>query len=297
MVLEDWKLMRTRQLKQLDKAVKSYQQYISEQGGEKLTMEEAEARWKLEAELMARIHEAVHQLRDALSTDIFLTHEVAGSPLKELPNLSLEKPADIFVDYSAIRGSLPGGIRKMSAQRSTAALSLVDKLMTYVLKQLRKTSEQTRNRSSGNKVEDEARALFEFLVLVGHYPDRSVAHPETHDFAEEIWKMLDRDDDMLYRELKEMTPPVTWGETLYHFLRDLETHRGDPDADRQRKHVAQYLFPVREFYCVECDRPFPVDNRHPGRFICGRCRAKDRKRRERQRQRDNKSRPATSSKA
>jgi hypothetical protein len=279
MVLEDWKLMRTRRLKQLDEAIHSYRQHNSEQGEEGLTPEEAKARWKREAELIARIHDAVHQLRDALGTDIFLAHEVAGSPLRGVPKLALEKPADVFADFRTIRSSLPGGIRKMSAKRSADALLVVDELITYVAKQLKEMRAAAQDKSGGNRGEGEARALFEFLVLVGHYHDRSIANPQTHDFAEEIWKMLENRDDVLCRELKDMKPPLTWGETLYHFLLDLEAHRGDPDADRQRKRVAQYLFPVREFYCLDCDRPFAVDNRHPGRFVCPRCQAKGRKRR------------------
>ncbi len=296
MVLKDWKVMRTRCLKQLGDALHSYRQYNSEQAEEELTPEEFEARWKREAELIAGIHESVHQLRDALRTDILFTHMVAGSPLKELPKLALEKPADIFVDYSAIRSSLPGGIEKMSVQRSTAALSLVDKLMTYVRKQLKEIHATDPDKAGGSQGDEETRALAEFLALVGIYPNRSVANPETHDFAEEIWKMLYRDDDILYRKLKEMTPPLTWGETLHYFLQDLDARRGDPDTKIQSKRVAQYLFPVPEFYCLECDRPFAV-YRNSGRFVCQRCQAKERKSRERQRKQDGKPGAVTSSKA
>jgi hypothetical protein len=167
MVLEDWKLMRTRGLKQLDEAIYRYRQYNSEQGEEQLTPEEAKARWKREAELIACVHDAVHQFRDALGTDIFLAHEVAGSPLKAVPKLALEKPADVFVDFRTIRSSLPDGIRKMSAQRSADALLVVDELITYVGKQLKEMRATVRDKSGGNQGEDEARALFELLVLVG----------------------------------------------------------------------------------------------------------------------------------
>lgn len=294
--MEDWKLMRTRRLKQLDEAVQNYRQYNSEQGKEQLTPEETEARWKQEAELIARIHEAVHQLRDALGTDIFLADEVAGIPLETVPKLALEKPAKVFADFPTIRNSLSGVSRKMSAKRSVAALLVVEEFITYVTKQLRETRATARDKSGSSRGEDEGRALFEFLVLVNQYHDQSIANPRTPDFAEEIWKMLGNRIDMRFQELKGMKPPLTWGEILYYFLQDLEDHRSDPVADRQRKHIAQYLFPVRKFYCLDCDRPFAVDNRHPGHFICPRCQAKERKRRERQRKQGDKSAPANSSK-
>lgn len=281
--LEDWRLMRTRRLKQLNEAIGSYQQCISEWGKEKVTSEEAETRWKREAELMARIHEAVHQLRDALGTDIFLTYEVAASPLKEMPRLALEKPSEVFADLRVRRGSLPAKTRGMLPQRSATAVLVVDELITYVGRQLKEIRARAGDKSGGHEDEDEARAIFEFLALVSLYHDQSIVDPQTQDFAQEIWKMLMERDDKLCRELKDMTPPLTWGETLYHFLKDLEANRDAPDADRKKKGVWKYLFPAREFYCLDCDRPFPVDSRHPGRFICPRCRTKERKRRERQR--------------
>jgi len=113
-------------------------------------------------------------------------------------------------------------------------------------------------------------------------------------FAQEVWETL---GDELREDLKKLTPPLTWGETLYNYLRDLEDNRGEANLDRQRKHIGEYLFPVREFYCLQCDRLFQVDSRHPGRFICKRCRATERKRRERQRKKDDISSQTASSKA
>ena len=295
MVLEDWKLMRTRRLRQLNEAFSVYQQYISEGDEESANLETTKARWERESDLIAHIHEAVHQLRDALSTDIFIAHAAAGTPLKELLRSPLEKPTDALLDLYTIHKSLPAINRKMTPQRQVAATNIVDELVSYVRKQLEKVRQAIPSESDRHDEEDEARGIFEFLTLVSHYDDKHVVNSQsTGGFAEEVWNSL---DDKLRQELKELTPPLTWGETLYHFLRDLEDNRGEPNADRQRKRVGKYLFPLREFYCLQCDRPFAVDSRHPGCFICKRCRATERKRKERQRKRDNTSSQTASSKA
>jgi len=117
MVLEDWKLMRTRRLRQLNEALSVYQQYISEGDEESVNLETTKARWERESDLIARIHEAVHQLGDALSTDIFFAHAAAGTPLKELPGSPLRKPTDALLDLHKIHEALPVIDRKMAPER------------------------------------------------------------------------------------------------------------------------------------------------------------------------------------
>lgn len=295
MVLEDWKVMRTRRLRQLNEALSVYQQYVSEGGEESLNLETIKARSERESDLIAHIHEAVHQLRDALSTDIFIAHSVAGIPLKELPRSPSEKPTHALLDLYTIHKSLPAISRKMAPERQVAATDVVDELIAYVRKQLEKMRKAIPGESARHDEEDEARGIFEFLALVSHYDDKPVTDSQTvGGFAQEVWNAL---DGILRRELKEMTPPLTWGETLYRYLRNLEDNRGEANLDRQRKRIGEYLFPLREFYCLQCDHPFAVDSRHLGCFICKRCRATERKRRERQRKRGNTSSQATSSKA
>ena len=46
--------------------------------------------------------------------------------------------------------------------------------------------------------------------------------------------------------------------------------------------VSNYAYQV---YCMNCDRPFRMDRRHSGSWICPRCSATGRKRRQRQRKR------------
>lgn len=284
MALKDWCLMRTRRLRQLDDAILVYQQYISEWDETGVKPEEVQARWNREAELIANIHEVVHRLRDALSADIFITNAVAGNPLKELPKLGMEKPKNALVDLRPIHDSLPAKNLRMLPEREAVALYVVDELIAYVGRQLKKVRQAVPGESEGHDENDEARGIFEFLALVSHYHDKSIIDSQhTGDFAEEIWKMIEKRDDKLCQELKDLTPPLTWGETLYHFLDNLEANKGKTDVDRQRKRIGEYLFPIREFYCLLCDRPFAVDSRHPGRFICKRCRATERKRNERQR--------------
>lgn len=295
MVLEDWKLMRTRRLKQLDEAIHSYRQYNSEQGEEELTPEEAKARWKQEAELIARIHDAVHQLRDALNSDIHISSEMAGIPTKEFPAMSLEKPKDALIDLDKIHQSLPDISHRKAPQRQLAAVNLIDELISYVGKTLRKIDKVVPGESGRYQREHEARGIFKFLILVNDYHDKSIIDTQhTGDFAEEIWKGLSVE---LRQKLKSLVPPLTWGEIFYHFLRDLEDRRGEPNADRQRKCVGEYLSPLTEFYCLDCDQTFAVDSRHPGCFVCKRCRARERKRKQRQNERESRSGQPTSSRA
>lgn len=295
MLLEDWKVMRTRRLRQLDEALSVYQQHISEESEEPVNLETAKARWERESDLIARIHEAVHQLGDALSTDIFLAHAAAGTPLKELPRSPLKKPTNALLDLHKIHEALPVIDRKMAPERQVAATYVVDELINYVQEQLDKVRQTDTGRSGRHEEEDEARGIFEFLALVSHYDDKPITDSQTvGGFAQEVWNAL---DGILRRQLKEMTPPLTWGETLYRYLRNLEDNRGEANLDMQRKHIGEYLFPVREFYCLQCDRLFQVDSRHPRRFICKRCSATERKRSERQRKKDDISSQMASSNA
>lgn len=75
---EDWRVMRNYRLRQLKKALRNYTRYVGEEGKRKLTAEEAEARWKREAELLAGIHDAAHRLGNALATDMLLTRSLCG---------------------------------------------------------------------------------------------------------------------------------------------------------------------------------------------------------------------------
>jgi len=239
------------------------------------SVKKVKTRWNRELGLIAYIHEVVHQLNDSLSTDIYLTYMMAGRPMEEIPKFALEKPVKAIVDYHTIHMSFPAINHRIASNRQGAALNVVDGWMNYAHKQIK----AIHNKSPVRDEEYEDLAIFYYLGLVNIHYDKPVDRQSLTRFEKQFWPSL---DDLLRRELTELTPPLTWGETLYYYLKDLDDRRSEPDVIRQRKTVWKYLFPQKEFYCLKCDRPFTVDSHHPGRLVCPRCRAAERKRRERE---------------
>jgi len=81
------------------------------------------------------------------------------------------------------------------------------------------------------------------------------------------WKMG------LLEELRQLNPPLTWGEVLFYFIED------DVSA---RENLNGLVFPPGNRYCLECDKPFLLSKNNPGYFRCPRCSAKMRQRKKRE---------------
>lgn len=272
-------MIRNRSLDQLEEAIRSYRQSIPQDDKEVSSLEELQADWARDADRIEQIHEAVHRLRDALDSDMRIGYFTAGIPTEELPKLPRQTAVAPLIDLRAIRSSLSTMKRKLP-ERQVAAIDVVHGLMDHVHKELKKVRATDSHLRGGHK-EDEARWAFELLALVSHYQDKSIVDTaEIRDFAGEIWKAL---DDRLRQELRNLMPPMTWGEILLHFLTSLEDNRGDVSVKAQSNQIGKYLFPLQKFYCILCDQLFSLDKLHLGRFICPRCRARLRKQRERQR--------------
>lgn len=281
-MLEDRGLIRDSRLRELEKAVRDYQGFAAQGKRGPVALEELRVQWAIASQHIERIHEAIHQLREALRTDMVISYVAAGFPLKELPRLPQRQPLEAVVDLRGVRTSLLAMDTVSQASRQIAALEVVQQIIAYISAELKKIL-GTKEASLREAEESEpAHWATHLMALVNGYGDQAVAGAQEEDFAGAYWKIF---DDELRRRLEQFSSPITWVEILFHFLRSLEDHRGEAEADRRRRQIARYFTPRQEFYCVDCDRPFALDSRHPSRLICPRCRAKRRKRQERQRNR------------
>jgi hypothetical protein len=284
MTLEEVRLMRDRWLRELEGQILNYRESIAQAERVAATPDELQADWGREADSIERIYQAVRQLREALLTDVKLTYSLAGIPLEELSKVKLPQVrfGEPSVDLRAIRTSLCS-IGVESGKREAVAVDVVHQLQTHVTEQLKIALVKVRGIPGERDEDHNSRWAFELLALANLYAHMPMAATEqTGDFASEMWRAF---DDRLRKRLRDTTPPMTWGEILYHFLAYLDANRGLSDVDAQRHQIDAYLLPPAQFYCLDCDRPFTLDSRHTGRFICPRCRAKERKRRERKRKR------------
>ena len=284
MMLEEFRLVRDRRLRELEGQILNYRESIAQADRVAATPDELRADWDREADSIERIYQAARQLREALLADVEFTYFLAGIPLEELSKVKLPQGrfGEPSVDLRAIRASLCS-IGVESGEREAVAVDVVHQLQTYVTEQLEIALVKVRGIRGERDEDHNGRWVFELLALANLYADTPMAAAEqTRDFASEMWRAFDA---RLRKRLRDTTPPMTWREILYHFLTYLDANRGLSDVDAQRRQIDAYLLPPAQFYCLECDRPFTLDSRHTGRFICPRCRAKERKRRERKRKR------------
>ena len=98
--------------------------------------------------------------------------------------------------------------------------------------------------------------------------------------AWEVFSMVEKDQEShgtirLREDLRDMDPPVTWGEVVYHFLREPETTRGE-----KGKALRDFLCLFKKRYCLECDKLFTWKSSRTG-LICPTCLSKLRKRKQR----------------
>ena len=95
-------------------------------------------------------------------------------------------------------------------------------------------------------------------------------------FALEVLKKLyELDDGKTFKQVRELDPPLTWGEALYRFYDYLhENSRYDETLKNQKMELDGLFFPPGRRYCFECDEPFTVTKYHPYRSICSSCAAK-----------------------
>ena len=94
-------------------------------------------------------------------------------------------------------------------------------------------------------------------------------------FAQEVFERLSElvedEEGRIRRQLKELDPPLTWGEVLCRFYHDLHENRHD---EVLKSELDRLLYPPGSHYCSDCDEPFTVSKYHPYRSICSRCAAK-----------------------
>lgn len=79
----------------------------------------------------------------------------------------------------------------------------------------------------------------------------------------EIWE-IDHNRKPLMDDLNELTPPLTWGEIIFHFVSWLTEIR-----DRRSLRELERFIPAG--HCIVCGKSFKVDKYNPGRFRCPTC--------------------------
>jgi DNA-directed RNA polymerase subunit RPC12/RpoP len=80
----------------------------------------------------------------------------------------------------------------------------------------------------------------------------------------------------LLEELRQLNPPLTWGEVLFYFIEDDVSTRGKLNG---------LFFPPGNRYCLQCNKFFLLSKNNPGYFRCPQCSARIRQRRKRERER------------
>jgi hypothetical protein len=104
--------------------------------------------------------------------------------------------------------------------------------------------------------------------------------PHEELLAREVLSIVEKGQEShgskkLRDDLRDMNPPLTWGEVVYHFMQDPENTKG-----KRGRTLQEFLSLFRKRYCLECDELFTGPKSGP-RLTCPRCSNKLRKRRER----------------
>jgi len=92
------------------------------------------------------------------------------------------------------------------------------------------------------------------------------------------WEM-NHQKKTLADELNGLEPPLTWGETIFHYMNYLTDW-----GERERLKELEQLFPAKR-YCIVCGKPFEVSKYNPGYFRCSSCSTRLRVRQWRERKR------------
>jgi len=115
------------------------------------------------------------------------------------------------------------------------------------------------------------RALLDYIK-----PDWKEPKLSEELIARDVLSIVEKDQEShgskkIRDHLRDMNPPLTWGEVVYHFLS--ETTKGESGALRE------FLSLFRKRYCLECDELFTAPK--SSRLTCRRCLNRLNKRKER----------------
>lgn len=121
------------------------------------------------------------------------------------------------------------------------------------------------------------RALLDYLRPASEGPK-----PDEEKVARQVLSLVEKNQEScgsrkLRDDLRGMGPPLTWGEVVYHFLRDPVNTKG-----KRGEALGEFLGLFRKRYCLECDELFTA-SKSSLRLVCQRCSNKLRKRKERER--------------
>lgn len=121
------------------------------------------------------------------------------------------------------------------------------------------------------------RVLLDYLQPASEGPK-----PDEEKVAREVLCIVEKSQESrgsrkLRDDLKDMDPPLTWGEVVYHFLHDPINIKG-----KRGEALGEFLGLFRRRYCLECDELFTAP-KSGLRLVCQRCSNKLKKRKERER--------------
>jgi len=131
---------------------------------------------------------------------------------------------------------------------------------------------------------DELTRLHDSALLDYLHPPSEGQEPFEEELGREVLSLVEKDQEShgskkLRDDLRDMNPPLTWGEVVYYILRAPENTKGE-----RGRALREFLIPFFRRRCLECDELFTV-SKSSLRLTCPRCSNKSRKRRERARKR------------
>lgn len=237
--------------------------------------------------LLESTHEKIHRLWFS---------ELSKAGLKSDGRLKIKqlwklKSDYLFGDFDSFRLEVQKEFKfSGNEQRTRLIFEIIDATATFA------ESIENRLQKRGFAQRD---LLYDYLFsLHNHYKDKPVEHcfeplkgenglsDSNELLAGEILQKMEaerakerREVDSgkmgLLEELRQLNPPLTWGEVLFYFIED------DVSA---RKKLNGLFFPPGNRYCLQCDERFRLSENNPGYFRCPKCSARIRQRRKRERE-------------
>lgn len=241
-----------------------------------------------ELELLESVHERVHRLWSSEVLKVGL--ETSGRlKLKQLWKLDSDYPLYPLDDFSSFWANLQKKFWLLSNRknRENLAFELI-KSMSEITKsienELKERGFTTRellrdrllglhHRCKGKPVQDclePPKDEYGFYELHDQLASKTLKKTETE--RQKRRREINSKTKELLEELSQLSPPLTWEEILFHFIKDEVS---------ERKKLSELFPPLIRRYCLECNKPFTLSKNNPGYFRCPKCSTKMRQRRKR----------------
>ena len=175
-------------------------------------------------------------------------------------------------------------LKKKLPRVSRDALGKREDLAIYVAEAVKRLSGKSQslwlillaNIKGGQAVVDPRRTPDEELPSCWRGKDTWLLEDKfTLEVFERLDELVEDEEGRTRQQLKELDPPLTWGEVLYRFYHYLHENRRDEALKKQKMELDRLFYPPGRRYCFECDEPFTVTKYHPYRSTCSSCAAKE----------------------